>query len=509
MAMVELAKLCFAFVDQVPLLGSVDAHLVDGWHGVVGPNGAGKTTLLRLVAGDLAPDGGKVRVLPGSSRVVLCAQRIDDVPEGTASLASSRDPDAARLKDRLGLAPDQLERWSTLSPGERKRWQIGSALHVEPDVLLLDEPTNHLDGEAKRDLVRSLAGFDGVGLVVSHDRELLDALTSTTLGLKDGALVAYPGPYSEARAHWAAEAERKVALKKRRRDAERSAARRLDGARRSQEQAVRQLSAKARMKSRKDHDGRSAGAKARARKAEARKSRQVALARRTAERASDEVSAVEVERQLGAAVFAQYTPCPRRWLCRHEAAEIGAGDKTILRDVSVAIERGARVRVAGANGAGKTTLLTALVQAIDLPSEHIVVLPQTLTPAAERAWLDRVRSLPRASRGRVLSVMAALGVDPDRLLRSQAPSPGEARKLAIAFGLGVHAWLLVLDEPTNHLDLPSVERIEAALTAFPGALVLVSHDERLATRCTDRTLLVENGRIAEIGQRAASQRPDA
>ncbi len=95
----------------------------------------------------------------------------------------------------------------------------------------------------------------------------------------------------------------------------------------------------------------------------------------------------------------------------------------------------------------------------------------------------------------MLSVVAALGCDPARLLASGALSPGEARKLHLALGMGRHAWALLLDEPTNHLDLPSVERLEAALAAYPGALLLVTHDDGLAARCTTRTWFLQGGRV--------------
>jgi ATPase subunit of ABC transporter with duplicated ATPase domains len=111
-----------------------------------------------------------------------------------------------------------------------------------------------------------------------------------------------------------------------------------------------------------------------------------------------------------------------------------------------------------------------------------------------------LRGLPPESRGRVLAVFAALGSDPERLLHRgtdglSSLSPGEARKLALALGLGGHAWALVLDEPTNHLDLPTVERLESALAVYPGAIVLVSHDDRFARAVTTRSVRLAGGAV--------------
>ena len=157
--------------------------------------------------------------------------------------------------------------------------------------------------------------------------------------------------------------------------------------------------------------------------------------------------------------------------------------------------RDAKIRVAGPNGIGKTTLLAAMIRGAHVASERILYLPQELTARDGIAMLDAVRDLNAGERGRVLTLVAALGIDPDRLLESAAPSPGEARKLAMAYGLGRQVWAMVLDEPTNHLDMPAIERLEEALVEYPGAMVIVTHDDALAKRCTSIEWRLDGGRV--------------
>ena len=496
---VRLERIRFSHSDAAPILDGADAHLAEGWTGLVGPNGAGKTTVLRLVAGELEPGEGRIRLRPEGARVVLCPQRVDALEVGVRELASRLlDGRAGRAERRIAagleVSAGDLVRWPTLSPGERKRWQIAAALASEPDVLLLDEPTNHVDAAARRLLVEELGRFRGVGVVVSHDRALLDGLTSRTLRLEAGALRTFEGSYAAARAAWEREDEAARRGRQAAQDEARRAARKLADARRTRDAAER--SGSGRNRDPKDRDSRSIGAKNARSRAEARLGQTVRARRAEAERALAAIPGAPDAVGPGRGVFVGWERPARPVLLALQVGEVRAGDRVVLREVATALGRGDRVRIAGPNGSGKTTLLSAMVAGSTLPPGKLLHLPQELSPGAGRALLGEVRALAPEVRGRVLSLVAALGSDPERLLASEDPSPGEARKLALAFGLGRHAWALVLDEPTNHLDLPAVEHLEEALAAYPGALLLVTHDEALASRVTRATWTISEGMLA-------------
>jgi ATPase subunit of ABC transporter with duplicated ATPase domains len=138
------------------------------------------------------------------SRCICAPQKVERLESPVKSFARSKTGSAHRLRGRLRLAPPQLVAWATLSPGERKRWQIGAALAAEPDLLLLDEPTNHLDVDARDGLLEGRASYRGIGVVVSHDRTLLARLTEPTLRIHRGRATLYRGSYAQARASWEA-----------------------------------------------------------------------------------------------------------------------------------------------------------------------------------------------------------------------------------------------------------------------------------------------------------------
>jgi ATPase subunit of ABC transporter with duplicated ATPase domains len=496
MTRVETRGLGVAWTASHPILEDVSLVLDRGMYGLVGANGAGKTTLLAVLAGRLTPHEGSVVLRPRGAVVAYCPQRVDGLEPDVLQLAASEAGLAAELRGRLGLEPSDLARWPTLSPGERKRWQVAAALAQEPEVLLLDEPTNHLDGEARGDLLAALRRFDGVGVVVSHDRAVLDTLTRATLRVHARRVTLYPGSYGEARALWEGERAREEQEHDEARKRVKRAESRLDQARRTQAAAASGVSTRARMKDKNDSDARSILATNKASWADARAGRVVSAVRGELERARAGVHSMEKDVTLGGKVFADYERAPNAVIFHLDEPELRAGEHVALRDVRLTIGRAERARIEGANGAGKTTLLKALV-ASQPRSERVLYLPQELEPEAVLAATRRLAEADGASRGRVLSIFAALGSDPERVIRGESSnlSPGEARKLALAEALGRRAWALVLDEPTNHLDLPSIERLEAVLEGYPGCVVLVTHDDAFAQRTTTRSLRLEGGAI--------------
>ncbi len=503
-----VAGVTLAYDGRAAVLADVDLHLRAGWTGVVGANGAGKTTLLRLLAGELPPTRGAITREPADATTIVCAQRVDVASDEVRAFADDWARVAQRWRARLDLDPDGLDRWPTLSPGERRRWQLGAALAAEPDVLLLDEPTNHLDAPARARVIEALTRHRGVGVVVSHDRALLDALTTTTVRVADGGARAYAGGWTAARPQWEAEEAARRDAWQAAATAQRRGERQLVEARVTAAAASRAVSARARIKGPRDADGRSMGAKNLASWAAARAGREVGKLRDQAEAAADATAALALTRARGREVVVDWEPPPRRWLASFDGPLVapGGGGRVLAPRVRVTIERGSRVHLAGANGRGKSTLLAALVAACTLPADRVLWLPQELSAAAAAALAREIAALDDTARGRLGQLAAALGLDPARATASGQPSPGEARKLAIALGLARRAWLVVLDEPTNHLDLPAVERLERALAAYPGALVLATHDAALAARLTTERIDLDDaaGGDAAVTSRASA-----
>ena len=500
----ELADVSYSHGDAVPLLQNLDFRLQRGWTGVVGANGCGKTTLLRLLAGELEPETGLVRAAPRLRRA-LCAQRVEPLDPSIRALARSTERAAQRLRGRLGLTSGDLEHWPRLSPGERKRWQVAAALASEPDLLLVDEPTNHLDPAARAQVVAALAQHEGIGVVVSHDRALLAELTAATVRVHAGTATLYRASYAQARETWEAERrgeERRAQALRRER---RQLTQRLTRQRARRDHAQARTRTSQRMKGPRDNATAGGLKQTRRRSAVNALGRDIHKLHGRIGRVEREAAGIRVEKTLGRDLFLDYRPCPERELARLDMGALrpAPGARPLLEDVHAVLRRDDRIWISGANGAGKSTLLAALEAALRVPAERVLVMPQEVDVATGGAALDRARALPPDLRGHLLQRVAALGVDPDALLASACPSPGEARKLLLAEALSRQVWALLLDEPTNHLDLPSLEHLEDALAGYPGALLWISHDEHFARPLARTRWHLEGGRPAGRAHRAS------
>ena len=489
-----------------------------------GPNGAGKTTLLRILNGETGHQGGELvfskgtrvalhdqrpplerglslreYVLSGAADLVTTEQELRDLEQqmaagahdaatlGRYAAAQARlehaggyawRERAASVVRGLGFADSDLDRaLDTFSGGELTRASLARALGGDPDLLLLDEPTNHLDVASIEWLEQELQSLDAGIILVAHDRWFLESVTNGVLELSGGRSIYFAGPWHAWRLEKAARASAAG------RTADRLG---VDIAR--LERFVERFRYK----------------KSKAKQAQAKLTQIGRLERERAQATGTLENLAVRQRRLGF----EFLDPPRsgRTVVEVNDLALDAGEKHLLQEVSFALERGEHVALVGPNGSGKTTLLEALLGRRE-PSSGSLRLGHGVEPAyfsQHEVELDETGSVlectQKATGLKRPQAMALLG----RFLFSgweeqEKPvaklSGGERRRLALALVVASGANFLVLDEPTNHLDLESREALEAALEAFPGTLLLVSHDRALLDAVAQRTLAVENGTI--------------
>lgn len=478
--------------------------------GLVGRNGAGKTTLLRLIAGLDAPADGSVAL---GGRVGWLDQRGDPEPgervAETLGVADSlavidrilagegtdADLEAAdwTLESRTGTALADvglpglaLERaTASLSGGEQTRLRLAALLLEEPDLLVLDEPTNNLDVEGRQSILDLLGRWKGGAVVVSHDRALLRRRDRIVELSSLGAEV-YGGGYDLY-------AERKAA--------ERAAAERtLEEAERTVDQVARENRRSLEKKARRDRAGRAYAMKdiepriylsAQAERAETSGARENHLAARKSADAETALAAarerVERLRTLAIPMPSTGLAAGKAVLALDEAGWSTPEGRPILEPLRLRLTGPERVAVTGPNGSGKTTLLKLISGAIE-PTSGRVARPVETTVLDQHAAILRPDETLLEAFQRLnpdASVNAAQAGLARFLFRNKAAqrivgtlSGGERLRAALACVMGTRPpQLLLLDEPTNHLDLDSIAAVEAALQAYDGALIVVSHDE--------------------------------
>jgi ATPase subunit of ABC transporter with duplicated ATPase domains len=475
------------------VLRDVSFRLTDGERvGLVGKNGIGKTTLLRILASEAPPDRGHVRRVPSTLSLGYLPQATHDDRRRTVrdrfaaiGVDEARWWEAAQVLAGLGFAPAQWDQpVASLSGGEKTRLSLATLLVSRPEILLLDEPTNHLDIAMLEWLEAWVNRFPGAALIVSHDRRFLDATVTRIVELADGALTSYTGDYSDyARQKDLALRQQAEAYRERQRE------------QRSIEEFIgRQMRLAAHIQSgpKRGRDFHGRVAKKVAKRAQAGRKRLEQMERVEKPRTAPEIHARFDRAETSGQVVLTAERIAKRY-----------GERPLFADLSLSVRSGDRLAIVGRNGAGKTTLLRVLLGR-EHPDAGTVVRGARIVAGylaqehedldLQRSVLDEVASAGGASQTEVRTLLACLLFGGDRVFRRVGQlSEGERVRVALAKLLVSGANLLVLDEPTNHLDIATRERIETALDAFAGTVLLVSHDRHLLDRLAERTLVIEDG----------------
>lgn len=475
--------------------------------GLIGKNGTGKSSLFALIEGKISHDSGDIRlpkhwqlatvkqetpaldipaldyVLQGDSelqQLQQLLQQAEDDDDGFKQAeyharldeigAYSAPARAAKLLNGLGFSQqEQQQPVKSFSGGWRMRLNLAQALMCRTDLLLLDEPTNHLDLETVLWLEQHLAGLDTTQIIISHDRDFLNATTTQTVELTQQQLILYGGNYDFYQ---------------------------QERAQRLTQQQVAYLKQQAHIQHLQSFIDRF---KAKATKAVQAQSRIKALAR------LERIAPAHLDSEFSFQ-FAQPDHLPNP-LLKLEHINLGYGDKTVLHDIDLSVESGVRYGLLGVNGSGKSTLIKAISGSLKPLSGQIIraeklkigyfAQHQLETLRADQSPVWHIQQLSPAVREQeIRNFLGSFAFIGDMALQPIAPfSGGEKARLALAMIVWQKPNLLLLDEPTNHLDLDMRHALTVALQTFKGALIVVSHDRSLLESTTDALIYLSDGEL--------------
>ncbi|TJZ76241.1 ATP-binding cassette domain-containing protein [Chitiniphilus eburneus] len=474
--------------------------------GVVGANGAGKSSFFALLRGELHPDGGDLELPPrlvighvAQETPALPASALDYTLDGDTELRAieaelakvaddgvrhgellgrleaidgySAPARAAKLLAGLGFSEAEMRRpVSTFSGGWRMRLNLAQALMCRSDLLLLDEPTNHLDLETVVWLESWLRSYQGMLLVISHDRDFLDATIGAILHVDGGKLTLYTGDYADFEAQRAEKlSQQQQAFDKQQREIAHL------------ESFITRF-------------------KAKASKAKQAQSRVKALER------MERIAAAHVDTPF-TFTFREPESSPNP-LLKLEHGEAGyAPGQPLLRGLSLSLEKQARLGLLGVNGAGKSTLIKTLQGELQLLSGQRIEGKGLKIGYFAQHQLDHLRLDesplwhlqkldPQTREQEHRNFLGGFDFHGEMATGPVAPfSGGEKARLALALLIWQRPNLLLLDEPTNHLDIEMRAALTRALTDFDGALIVVSHDRHLLRATVDDFWLIEDGKV--------------
>ena len=480
--------------------------------GLVGPNGAGKTTLFRMIAGQEQPDEGQVsvdrgitigyfsqdvgemggrsavaEVMDGAGPVSEVASELRDLEAAMADPGRADDMDEiiqrygevqGRFEELDGYALDGRAREvlaglgfsqemmdgdvGALSGGWKMRVALGRILLMRPDAMLLDEPSNHLDIESLIWLEQFLKGYDGALMMTSHDREFMNRIVTRIVEIDGGSLTTYSGNYEFY------EQQRAMAEKQQQAQFERQ-----------QAMLAKEIKFIETFKARASH---AAQVQSRVKKL-------------------DKIDRVEPPRRRQTIVF-EFPPAPRSGdeVATLKSVHKGYGSRPIYEGLDFQVRRQERWCVMGVNGAGKSTLLKLIAGASEPDSGSValganVKMGYFAQHAMEVLEGDRTvfqtleDAFPKANQGSLRALAGSFGFSGDDIEKKcRVLSGGEKARLVMALLLFDPPNFLVLDEPTNHLDMATKEMLIAALGAYEGAMLFVSHDRRFLASLSNRVL---------------------